>query len=107
MTAPKDHILMRTIRRAQLDAFWATEPSTLSRNLGELRKGAIIANTLGFQQKLFRPMGPFPLEDTFGMGPAIVMLQLSLRQEVNDRNVQFSMIRKFCSTYYHCLDLPW
>jgi len=69
MTAPKDHVLMRTIRRAQLDAFWATEPSTVSRNLGELNKGAIIANTLGFQQKLFRPMEPFPLEDTFGMGP--------------------------------------
>jgi hypothetical protein len=42
-------------------------------------------------------MGPFPLADTFGMGTAIVMLDLSLRPGVNDKTVQFNTIRKFRS----------
>lgn len=44
-------------------------------------------------------MGPFPVEDSFGMGAAIVMLDLSLRPGVNDRTVQFNTIRKFRSTF--------
>jgi len=34
-----DSVLMKIIRRAQLNAFWATEPRMVTRNLGELRKG--------------------------------------------------------------------
>jgi hypothetical protein len=49
-------------------------------------------------------MGLFPLEDTFGMGAALVMLEQSLRLRKNDRNIQFSTIKKFRSAFsnaYH------
>jgi hypothetical protein len=48
---------------------------------------------------MFKPMGPYPIEDTFGMGPAVVMLQLSLKAGLNDKHVQYNMVRKFRSSY--------
>ncbi len=65
-----------------------------------------VAHALGFHQMLFKPMGPFPLEDSFGMGPAVVMLHLSLQQGITDKTVKFNTIRKFWSTYsnvFHAL----
>ncbi len=100
----QDLYLLKTIRQAQLDAFWVTEPNTVSKNLGELKRGCKIAHSLGMRHGMFRPMGPFPLEDSFGMGPAVVMLQLLLRAGVNDKHVQFSTIQKMRSAYsnvYH------
>jgi hypothetical protein len=95
----KDQYLMKTIRRAQLDAFWATEPSTVSKNLSELRRGANIASALGCKPGMFRPMGPYPSEDTFGMGPAVVMLQLSTRPGSNEKHVQYNTVRRFRAAY--------
>ena len=93
--------MLKTIRRAQLDAFWATEPPTVSKNLSELRRGANKATALGCKHMMmFRPMGPYPIEDTFGMGPAIVMLQLSLNGAgLNDKHKQYNTVRKFRSSY--------
>ncbi len=72
---PADQWTLKCIRRANLDALWATEPPTVARNASELRRGANIALSLGIKShKLFKPMGPFPLEDSFGMAAAIVML---------------------------------
>ena len=96
---PQDNRLMKCIRRANLDALWSTEPDTVSKNLSELRRGSMLASTLGIQKKMFRPMGPYPVDDTFGMGAAIVMLQLSLNPGKNDKNVHFSTIRRFRSAY--------
>jgi hypothetical protein len=39
-------------------------------------------------------MGPFPKEDTFGMGAAIVTLQLSMNAGKYDKSVQFGTIGK-------------
>jgi hypothetical protein len=96
---PNDRRLLKYIRRAQLDAFWATEPMTVGRNLGELRRGSQIAYSVGFGASMFPPMGPFPVEDTFGIGVVIVILELSLRPGLNDRTVQFNTIRKFRSAF--------
>ena len=101
---PHDQRLLKYIRRAQLDAFWASEPDTVQRNLANLRRGANIGKSFGFGKYMFRPMGPFPVEDTFGMAAAIVMLELSLRPGINSKNVQYDTIRKFRSAYsnaYH------
>lgn len=98
-TDGKDQYLLKSIRRAQLDAFWATEPTTVSKNLSELRRGANIAGALGCKHGMFRPMGPYPLEDTFGMGPAVVMLQLSLKAGLNDKHVQYNTVRRFRGAY--------
>jgi len=100
----QDQFLLKSIRRAQLDAFWATEPTTVAKNLSELKRGWTIAAALGCKHGMFRPMGPYPVEDTFGLGPAVVMLQLSLRAGLNDKHVQYNTIRKFRGAYlnvYH------
>ncbi len=60
--------------------------------------------SLGFKSNLFPPMGPFPLEDSFGMGAVIVILQVSLNPGKYDMYVQFGTIRKFRSAFsrvYH------
>jgi hypothetical protein len=43
-------------------------------NLLTARQGLKVAAALGFKDSLFRPMGLFPTEDTFGIAAAIVML---------------------------------
>ncbi len=100
----EDIRLAKLIRRANLDALWSTEPGTIERTLAEAKRGLAIAAALGFQSQLFQPMGPFPIEDSMGMGAAIVTLQLSLNTGKYAKNVQFGTICKFCSAYsnmYH------
>ncbi len=103
-TLAQDLRILKCIRRANLDALWSVEPKTVIRNLAECKRGALMAASLGFKDKLYPPLGPFPLQDTFGMSAAIVTLQLSLNPGKYDKNVQFSTIRKFRSAYsnvYH------
>ena len=80
----EDLRLLKFIRRANLDALWASEPSTVGKTLSECRRGLRIARSFGFSKTLFRPTGPFPLEDSFGMGAAVVMLDVSLNKGKND-----------------------
>jgi len=96
---PQDVRLQKLIRRANLDALWAREPSTVNKTLLLCRQGHGIAASLGFGGKLFRPMGPFPLEDMFGMGAAVVMLQMSLKQGKYAKHLQFGTVRKFRSAF--------
>jgi hypothetical protein len=100
----QDLRILKCIRRANLDSLWSVEPRTTSRTLSECRRGSDIAASLGFKNKLFQPLGPFPLEDTFGMSAAIVILQVSLNPGKYDKHVQFGTIRKFRSAFsnaYH------
>jgi hypothetical protein len=49
-------------------------------------------------------MGPFPLDDSFGMAAAIVILQISLNPGKCNNHVQCGTIQKFRSAYsnvYH------
>jgi hypothetical protein len=101
---PQDIRIQKLIRRANLDALWSREPNTVRTTLAVGRQGASIAASLGIKDKLFKPMGPFPLEDSFGMDAAIVMLQSSLRPGRNDKFVQFGTVQKFRSSFaniYH------
>jgi hypothetical protein len=98
-TLAQDLQILKCIRHANLDALWSLEPRTVNRTLTECKRGINIAASLGFKNKLFIPMGPFPVADTFGMAPAIVILQLSLNPGKYDRNVQFGTIRKFRSAF--------
>lgn len=96
--------VLKLIRKANLDALWSREPSTVSGTLLSCRQGVRRAASLGFKDNLFRSMGPFPLGDSFGMGAALVMLQQSLQPGKNDKTVQFGTIRKFRSAFlnvYH------
>jgi hypothetical protein len=70
----------------------------------ECRRGLNVAASLGFKSKLYRPLGPFPLEDSFGMCAAIVILQVSLNPGKYNWHVQFGTVRKFRSAFsnvYH------
>ena len=103
-TLLQDIRLLKTIQRANLDALWSREPSTVRSTLTLCRQGGRIAASLGFKNRLFRPMGPHPLEDTFGIGAAIVMLHQSLAPGKYDKHIQFVLVRKFRSAFsnvYH------
>jgi hypothetical protein len=43
---------------------------------------------------MFRPQGPHPVEDTFGMMTAVVLLNHSLNAGINAATVQFNIVRK-------------
>ena len=77
LTNPRDLLAMDCIRRANLDAIWAREPTTISRNLGQARKMEELGELLGFTH-VVPPMGPYPLQDTFGMKVACCTLLKSL-----------------------------
>ena len=98
-----DTLLLRCIRRASLDSLWAREPSTVSNNLNECRRAVRIGSALGFANN-FPSMGPFPLEDNWGMKYACTMLIRSLDEGKTARTIQFGTMRKLRSCYtnvYH------
>ena len=63
-------------------------------NLLTARQGLKVSAALGFKNTLFRRMGPFPAEDTFGIAVAIVMLQQSLKTGKYASTIQFGTVRK-------------
>jgi hypothetical protein len=98
-----DKLAMDCIRRANLDAIWAREPSTIAGNLSQARKMEEFGDSLGFSH-IVPPMGPFPLEDTFGMRVACCTLLKSLEPGKWERKVQYATTRRIwsaCSNFYH------
>ena len=65
--------LVVVIRRANLDAFWAMEPGTVGATKREGVKIGRLGDSMGLHH-LFPASGPFPVEDTLGMGIAVYML---------------------------------
>jgi hypothetical protein len=99
-----DVCLLKCIRRANLDAFWSREPTTVKQNMDEVKCSLYIASNFGFAHSLFHPMGPFSPEDTVGIGVAVVMLQRSLDKRKSNKTIQFETIRKIraaASNVYH------
>lgn len=109
----QDVRLLKLIRRANLDALWSREPGTVSSTLLLCRQGGRIAKSLGIRDKIFRPMGPHLLDDTFGMGAAVVMLQQLLNPGKHDKTIQFATVRKMRAAFsnaYHATakgSKPW
>jgi hypothetical protein len=101
----QDTRIQVAIRRAILDSLWAREPGTVSKNLQEARKAIRISKNLGLPlTRPFGPMGPFPLEDSFGMAEAIVMLERSTDPGRHASSIQFETLRKMRSMFsnvYH------
>jgi len=96
---PQDVRLLKLIRRANLDALWSREPTTVAGNILTAGQGLNVTAALGFKESLFRPMGLCPIEDTFGITAAIVMLQQSLRPRKYASTIQFGTGRKFRSYF--------
>jgi hypothetical protein len=92
------------IRRANLDAFWSREPTTIGHNLSKVNRLLQIAQELGLDKPPVPRLGPCPVEDDFGMGDAIVLLKHSLDPGVTETTVQYNTVRKIKSAFvnlYH------
>jgi len=72
-----DEWLLVCIRRAVLDSLWSRESSTVRSNLTECRRALKIGGMFGFNNT-FASMGPFPIEDSWGLKEACILLQRSL-----------------------------
>jgi hypothetical protein len=100
----KDVRLLKDIRVANLNDFWVREPSTVVANLKDVRTMEKIGEEIYGFDSVGPPMGPFPLEDNFGMKVGCVLLARSLDPGKNERYIQFSTARKIRSAYsnmYH------
>jgi hypothetical protein len=79
-----------------LDAFWARRPGTLKSNL------TLMLSIVKVQEEdhgiprghMLRPQGPHPVEDTFAMMTAVVIVDHSLNAGINAATVQFNTVRK-------------
>ena len=93
-----DFLLIRTIRRANMDAFWSREPGTVESTRRETRKIVLVSNKLGLEDVL-PIMGPFPLTDTQGMGIAVSVLMRSLDKGRYQNTLQYESVRKMRSAF--------
>lgn len=102
---PKDDLLLVCIRRANLDAFWSRERSTVAQNRREGTRLVRILDTLGFGPEGGYPSrGPFPIQDSTAVQLACCMLVRSLDAGKNARTIQFDTLRKLrshMSNYSH------
>ena len=56
---------------------WSREPTTVSKNLGQLSRMLKTEQRFGFESTT-PPIGPFPLEDSLGMKEVKAVLDRSL-----------------------------
>jgi hypothetical protein len=91
--------MMACIRRANLDALWSREKSTVSGNLKNVRK-AIEASERVDMRCPYEPLGAMPVEDLIGHRAAIQMLLYSLEAGTYAQDhKQFDTIRKLRSSF--------
>jgi hypothetical protein len=88
--------LLCGIRKANLDAFWSRRPGTVKSNLTlMLRIVKVQEDAHGIPRgQMFIPQGPHPVEDTFGMMNAVVLLDHSFKAGINAPTVQLNTIHK-------------
>jgi hypothetical protein len=87
------------LRRMNLDAIWAREPSTIKANLRVLNRLIVTCESSGFQPQL-PALGPFPAQDDLGYTVAFSMLMHSLRPgKHSNMYTQFATIWKQRSAF--------
>jgi hypothetical protein len=77
---PADAFLLTKIQRANLDAFWARQSSTVSHNGATMRSIVRISQeSFGVTgSSVFKAQGPHPPEDSFGMLKVCVCCWITL-----------------------------
>ena len=96
---PKDKYTLLCIRRANLDAMWSRETSTVSANLTRLRRDytdAMEVLSLGDPLPI---LGTNDLEDRVGMACACITLNASNRVGRHQRTIQWDTMRKTPTWY--------
>jgi hypothetical protein len=97
-------LLLSCMRRANLDAFWSSERSTVYSNMLEGRRFLANQKLLGIASASLPPRGPFPRKDIMGLGVAAGFLLRSLDKGQNANTLQYETVRKvrsFFSNYAH------
>ena len=93
----REHLII--IRRMNLDAMWAREPTTIKANLRSLSKLVTTCENVGIQIKLPK-LGPVTFEDNAGYAVAFSMLLHSTQPGKHSRAyTQFATIRKQRSAF--------
>jgi hypothetical protein len=87
-----DKELLAYIRRANLDAFWARRPGTVSGLRMLFREQVEVGETFSFE--MFPSLGPFGRDYQSGMGAAIGILARSQRPGRDEAKIKFSSVRK-------------
>jgi hypothetical protein len=102
---PKDALLMCCIIRANLDALWSRETSTIGVNQRGMEQLVQIRKKTGIKEHVLPPLGPHPPRDTFGMAAVVAMLVKSTQPGKNDpKYTEFETLCKLraaYSNYYH------
>jgi hypothetical protein len=79
----------KCIRRATLDAFWSKEDSTVKETRGGIRMAMLKAEMIRGDQ-IFPALGPLPLKDVDGVGPAALQLLKTLDPGITEPLVQYT-----------------
>ena len=99
MSSPTDRLLMGTIRRMILDAFWSRESSTVKNNVRKAKRMIEMASTVGLPGP-FRVSAPPQPFDHCGYQVAIIILLLSRKPgKYSSSYTQYDTIRSYRSTY--------
>ena len=93
-----DKLQLICIRRANLDAMWARETSTVENNRRQVKKQIELWNRLGVRPT-YPQQGPFPYQDIQGVAVAVAMLLKSLDPGRYAVYTQYETIRKFRSAF--------
>jgi hypothetical protein len=101
-TCSLDVTILMCIRRANLDALWSRETTTVYQNWREGVKFITKSRALGLNSARNLPrMGPFPVKDDVSMYTAILMLMRALDPGVNEATIQFTTARRFRSFFFN------
>lgn len=92
-----DGLLLKYIRRANLDAFWSRRPGTVRGLTRMFAEECETGDFFGFQ--MFKPLGPFAADYQSGMGAAIGLLRRSQRAGRHEETVKYSSVRKARSVH--------
>ena len=76
-----DDLLIKVICQANLDSLWARERSTVCSNFAEAKRSVRIKSTFQMDHRILPQLGPFPLEDIWGVGEAVCLLWWTLDPE--------------------------
>jgi hypothetical protein len=92
-----DDLLLKYIRRVNLDAFWSRRPGTVRGLVRMFNEQKETGDFFGFQ--MFKPLGPFAANYQSGIGAAIGLLRKSQRAGRHEDTIKYSSVRKARSVH--------
>ena len=95
----QDEVALLGIRRANLDALWSRERSTVQANRLQGKHWMSASESAGWNDYALPKRGLFPVEDTFGMQAAVNMLLRSRDVGINAKNIQYETMRMLRSFF--------